>query len=86
MKDNKTARLELRVQPAEKEKIQRAAKRSGLSATGYILRCCTQKEPRVKPPDQFWDTLNKLYEFVDDVPSQKQEEFMLLLLSMQEVF
>ena len=84
MKDNKTARLELRVQPAEKEKIQRSAKRSGLSVTGYILRCCTQKEPRLKPPDAFWALLEQLYDLVDYLPPEKQEELLGLMLQLQE--
>lgn len=84
MKDNKTARLELRVQPAEKEKIQRAAKRSGLSVTGYVLQCCFKREPGNKPPDAFWALLEQLYDLVDDLSPERQEELLGLMLQLQE--
>ncbi|MCC6198062.1 MAG: DUF1778 domain-containing protein, partial [Burkholderiales bacterium] len=37
MADTKSAQLQLRISPAEKEKIRRAARRAGLEISGYVL-------------------------------------------------
>ena len=85
MKNKKTARLELRLQPSEKEQIMKAAKRSGLSATDYVLRCCSKQPPQAKPPDEFWELLNELYTVMDELSPEKQELLAQLILRLQEV-
>lgn len=85
MKNKKTARLELRLQPSEKERIMKAARRSGLSATAYALRCCSKQPPQAKPPDEFWELLNELYTVLNELSSEKQEELAQLILRLQEV-
>ena len=85
MKNKKTARLELRLQSSEKERIIKAAKRSGLSATAYVLRCCSKQPPQAKPPDEFWELLNELYTVFDELSPEKQELLAQLILRLQEV-
>ena len=85
MKNKKTARLELRLQPSEKERIMKAAKRSGLSATAHVLRCCSTQQPQAKPPDEFWELLNELYTVLDELSPKKQELLAQLILRLQKV-
>ena len=84
MKENKTARLELRLRQADKERILKAAALCGLSASGYVLQCCSRKEPRVRPPDEFWNLLNELYTVFDELSPEKQEILAKLILRLQE--
>lgn len=84
MKDKrKTARLELRISQAEKASLMKKAKRCGLSATEYVLQCCSKNAPREKPPDELWQLLNELYAVCDTLPPEKRAELEQLILSLQ---
>ena len=85
MKDNRTARLELRIRPGEKAKIMKAAERSGVSVAKYVVGCCMKHPPREKPPDEFWVLLNELYPLFDELSPEKQEKLAQLILRLQEV-
>jgi len=39
LKDNKTARLEMRIRPGDKARIMKAAQRSGISVAEYVVQC-----------------------------------------------
>ena len=60
MNDNKTARIALRVTPAEKERVLRFAKRCGLELSEYARQRCLGYEPRAIPPDAFYELCDKL--------------------------
>lgn len=84
MKDKrKTARLELRISQAEKASLMKKAKRCGLSATEYVLQCCSKNAPREKPPDELWQLLNELYAVCDTLPPEKRAGLEQLILSLQ---
>lgn len=52
-----TARIDLRLKPAEKAKIQRLARRCGLSTTEYLV----QRALGYAPKEQMSDALNDFY-------------------------
>ena len=85
MKNNKTARLVMRIRPGDKAKIMKAAKRSGISVAEYVLQCCKAHPPKGKPPDEFWNLLNDLYTVFDELSPEKQEKLAQLILRLQEV-
>ena len=84
MKDNKTARLEMRIRPGDKARIMKAAQRSGLSVAEYVVGCCKKYPPKERPPDEFWDLLNELYTVFDELSPEKQEKLAQLILRLQE--
>lgn len=53
MKKNDT-RLQLRLSLNEKEKIERNARRCGMSVSGYVRQCCLGRELKGRPPEVFW--------------------------------
>ena len=85
MKDNKTARLEMRIRPGDKARIMKAAKRSGVSVADYVVGCCKKHPPKEKPPDEFWNLLNELYTVFNELSPKKQEKLAQLILRLQEV-
>lgn len=85
MKENKIARLEMRIRPAEKERLLRAAKRSGVSVTTYVLQCCKDYASKEKPPDSFWEALNDLSAFGEKLPEHLRRELAQIILRLQEV-
>ena len=85
MKENRTARLEMRIRPSEKENILRAAKRCGLPVTKYVLKCCSGVEPRQKPPDAFWDILNDLANLGRNMDETQRMQLGEIILSLQEL-
>ena len=84
-KNNKTARLELRVRPGDKEKIARAAKRSGMSIAEYVVHCRLKQVPKAKPPEELWELFNELHEIIRELSAEKQQKLSQLILRLQEV-
>ena len=85
MKDNiKNGRLELRVSAAEKKKLERCAEHCGVSVSAYVRGCCMDKAPKLKPPDEFWQMLNRLYDLHEKLPAETQAEIERLILSLQK--
>lgn len=83
MKKNDT-RLQLRLSLKEKEKIERSARRCGMSVSGYVRQCCLGREPKSRPPDVFWELLEELYDIAALLPKAEQERLSGLILRLQE--
>lgn len=83
MKKNDT-RLQLRLSQKEKEKIERSAKRCGMSVSRYVRQCCLGKEPRSRQPDVFWELLDVLYTIMAMLLVPEQERLSMLILRLQE--
>ena len=83
MKKNDT-RLQLRLSLKEKEKIERNAKRRGMSVSGYVRQCCLGREPKDRPPDVFWELLEELYTIAALLPVTEQQRLSGLILRLQE--
>ncbi len=58
----KTVRIDLRRRPQEKQKIQRLAKKCGLSVSEYLLKRALGYEPRAVPPDVLFQFYSELCE------------------------
>ena len=56
----KPLRIDLRVRPQDKQKIQRLAKRCGLSVSEYVLKRALGYEPRTVPPNALFVLLEKI--------------------------
>ena len=83
MKKNNT-RLQLRLSLKEKEKMERNARRCGMSVSGYVRQCCLGREPRTRPPDVFWELLEELYTITALLPMPEQQRLSGLILRLQE--
>ena len=83
MKKNDT-RLQLRLSLKEKEKMERNARRCGMSVSGYVQQCCLGREPKGRPPDVFWELLEELYTITALLPIPEQERLSGLILRLQE--
>ena len=83
MKENNT-RLQLRLSLKEKDKIERNARRCGMSVSGYVRQCCLSREPRTRPPDVFWELLEELYTITVLLPMPEQQRLSGLILRLQE--
>ena len=83
MKKNDT-RLQLRLSLKEKEKMERNARRCGMSVSGYVRQCCLGREPRTRPPDVFWELLEELYTITALLPMPEQQRLSGLILQLQE--
>ena len=77
----KPARIEIRLRPAEKEKIRRLAKKCSLPVGGYMVKRALGYEPRAVPPDIFYDVYNKLCEICNTagLPPEKEERLLALI-------
>lgn len=83
MKKNDT-RIQLRLSLKEKEKMERNARRCGMSVSGYVRQCCLGREPRTRPPDVFWELLSELYSIATLLPITEQQRLSGLILRLQE--
>ena len=83
MKKNDT-RLQLRLSQKEKEKMERNARRCGMSVSGYVRQCCLGREPKSRPPDVFWELLVELYAIAALLPMPEQQRLSGLILRLQE--
>jgi hypothetical protein len=83
MKKNDT-RLQLRLSLKEKEKMERNARRCGMSVSGYVRQCCLGREPRTRPQDVFWELLEELYTITALLPMPEQQRLSGLILQLQE--
>ena len=83
MKKNDT-RLQLRLSLKEKDKIERNARRCGMSVSRYVRQCCLGREPKDRPPDVFWELLEELYTITVLLPMPEQQRLSGLILRLQE--
>ena len=56
----KSSSIYTRVTPTEKQKIERTAKKCGLSVSEYIRQRCLGYAPREIPPDAYYELCRKL--------------------------
>ena len=59
--------LNVRVSPAEKQRIQTAADRCGLTLSEYLRQRALGYEPRFHPPQAFFDSLDRLEHLTDQL-------------------
>ncbi len=93
MSDEKV-RMKIRLAEEEKTKLEHSAALCGLSQAEYVRQVCLGRQPRPKPPAEFWelmDTLYTLHDFLERLtvhypefePDCREVERLVLLL--QEV-
>ena len=57
-----TQSIYTRITPAEKQQIERTAKKCGLSVSEYVRQRCLGYAPREIPPDTYYDLYRELNE------------------------
>ena len=58
----RTQSIYTRTTPAEKQQIERTAKKCGLSVSEYVRQRCLGYAPREVPPDTYYDLYRELNE------------------------
>ena len=58
----RTQSIYTRITPAEKQQIERTAKKCGLSVSEYVRQRCLGYAPREIPPDTYYDLYRELNE------------------------
>ena len=58
----RTQSIYTRITPAEKQQIERTARRCGLSVSEYVRQRCLGYAPREIPPDTYYDLYRELNE------------------------
>ena len=76
----KPARIELRVKPSDKQKIQRQAKKCNLTVSEYLVKRALGYEPRAVPPNAFYDFYGRLCQLANGDISPKVENELLTLI------
>lgn len=75
----KPARIEIRVKPADKEKIRRTAEQCGLSTSEYVVQRALGYTPKTVQPDAFFHFYGKLCELLNRELSPETEAAALKL-------
>ncbi len=61
MKEEKV-RIKVRLAEEEKEKLERNSALCGLTQSEYVRQLCRDVHPKPKPPKEFWQMMNELYQ------------------------
>ena len=77
---NKTQRLEIRITPENKKKIERYASKCGLSTSEYITKRALGYTPRTVLPDAFFNFYGKLCEICNMDMTPETEAKLLILI------
>ena len=77
----RTDSIYTRVTPAEKQKIDRTARKCGLSVSEYIRQRCLGYAPREVPPDTYYE-LCRMLEYARELGNS--EEILALLELMRK--
>ena len=77
---NKTQRLEIRITPENKKKIERYASKCGLSTSEYITKRALGFIPRTVLPDAFFNFYRKLCEICNKDMTPETEAKLLTLI------
>ncbi|MBR3974680.1 MAG: DUF1778 domain-containing protein [Clostridia bacterium] len=77
---NKTQRLEIRITPENKKKIERYASKCGLSTSEYVTKRALGFAPRAVLPDAFFTFYAKLYEICNMDMTPETEAKLLTLI------
>ena len=93
MSDEK-ARMKIRLTEEEKAKLEHDAVLCGLSQAEYVRQVCLGRQPRPKPPAEFWELMDILYEWHSTLErltvyypeaAHECQEIERLILLLQEV-
>ena len=76
----KPARIELRVRPSDKQKIQRIAEKCNLTVSEYMVKRALGCEPRAVLPDAFYDFYGELCKLSNNELSPETEDQLLALI------
>lgn len=76
----KTQRLEIRVTPENKKKIERYASKCGLSTSEYVTKRALGFAPRTVLPDAFFNFYGKLCEICNKDMTPETETKLLTLI------
>ena len=76
----KFARIDIRVNQKDKDKIKQLAEKCNLSISEYLVQRALGYEPRTVLPDVFFDFYNKLCELCNTVGFTPEAENKLLSL------
>ena len=60
--NDEKVRLKIRLDDAEKAKLEHEAALCGLTKSEYLRQLCLGRQPRPKQPPEFWELLDALYE------------------------
>ena len=60
--NDQKVRLKIRLDDAEKAKLEHEAALCGLTKSEYLRQLCLGRKPRPKQPPEFWELLDALYE------------------------
>ena len=77
---NKTQRLEIRLTPENKKKIERYASKCGLSTSEYVTKKSLGFTPRTVLPDAFFNFYGKLCEICNSDMTPETEAKLLTLI------
>ena len=87
-------RIKVRLTEEENEKLKQNSTLCGLTQSEYVRQLCRDICPKPKPPDAFWELMNKLYKVHSSLaecakyePSAGEicTEIEQLVLDLQEV-
>ena len=76
----KTQRLEIRLTPENKKKIERYASKCGLSTSEYVTKIALGFTPRTVLPDAFFNFYGKLCEICNKEITPEAEAKLLTLI------
>ena len=76
----KTQRLEIRLTPENKKKIERYASKCGLTTTEYVMKRALGFAPRTVLPDAFFNFYGKLCEICNKDMTPETEAKLLSLI------
>ena len=77
---SKTQRLEIRITPENKKKIERYASKCGLTTTEYVTKRALGFAPRTVLPDAFFNFYGKLCEICNKEMTPETEVKLLTLI------
>ncbi len=77
--EKRDTEIKIRTTKKEKIKIQKNAKRCGLSVTKYLINLANNYQPKEIPSDNFYSTCNYLRELLEIYEGETDENFNELL-------
>lgn len=63
--NDEKVRVKIRLTEEEKTKLEHDAALCGLTQTEYVRQVCLGRQPRPKPPAEFWELMDALYAWHD---------------------
>ena len=79
---NKTQRLEIRITPENKKKIEKYASKCGLSTSEYVTKRALGFTPRTVLPDAFFNFYGKLCEICNMDMTPETEAKLITLIDV----